>query len=165
MRALLALLGCGPLVACSSGSPTPKPDTSSAASASPPAAASLIVIEPRKATVSTATLYDGPVPSARPFSVDPTPAGPAKASCDMRAKRGTCFDFYTPGTTEKIECEGLVVGGTYATKPCPTDKSLGYCTTSQGDRRHYYDGPAPEGFGRGVPDAEKACETRRFTPR
>jgi len=161
----LLLIGCVSLVACSSGSPAPKPGTSAAASASPPAAASSIVITPRKSTAPTATLDEGPAPSARPFSVDPTPPGPAKASCDMRAKRGTCFDFYRPGATEKIECEGLVVGGTYATKPCPTDKSLGYCTTSEGDRRHYYDGAAPEGFGRGVPDAEKACETRRFTPR
>lgn len=106
----------------------------------------------------------GPIPSAAPLPVASTPSGPPKASCDMRVKRGTCVDFYRPGPNDPGDCESAIVAGKWATTPCPADKSLGYCTTRDGDRRHYYDNDAPDGFGRGADDAKLNCETRRFTP-
>ncbi len=108
-------------------------------------------------------LDDRPIPSARPLPVASTPPGPPKASCDMRAKRATCIDFYKPAPSDKGDCESTLAGGRYGIAPCPSDKALGYCTTFDGDRRHYYDVKAPEGFGTGVDDAKLACETKHFT--
>lgn len=133
----------------------------------PPAASSIVVtVRPPASERPTGPSFldDRPPPSAAPLPVASTPSGPPKASCDMRTRRATCFDFYRPRPTDKSDCENTLAGGKYGTTPCPTERTIGYCTTAEGDRRHYYDTPAPEGFGKGEVDAKLNCETRRFTP-
>jgi hypothetical protein len=129
------------------------------------AAPSTIAFSGRPAAPQTGPSFldDRPVPSAVPLPVASTPPGPAKASCDMRARRATCVDFYRPRPSDKSDCESPLAGGKYATSPCPPERSLGYCTTFDGDRRHYYDTPSSEGFGTGIDDAKLACESRQFT--
>ena len=81
----------------------------------------------------------------------------------MRVKRAMCVDFYRPTPNDKGDCESVGVAGQFATTPCPSEKSIGYCTTRDGDRRHYYDIKASDGYGTGIDDAKLNCETRRFT--
>jgi len=160
VRALVACLSLGLVLAgCSSDGSRGKP--------APSAAPSFLTFDagpPASARGGPTMIDDGPVPTASPLPVASTPPGPPKASCDMRTKRAICVDYYRPAPTDKSDCESAVAGGTYAASPCPSDKTIGYCTTLDGDRRHYYDGKVPEGFGSGIEDAKLSCESRRFMP-
>jgi hypothetical protein len=155
----LSLAALAALAGCSSGASKADPSASAQ-----PSYRTTTARPPSSERSGPSYLEDIAVPSATPLPVASTPPGPPRASCDMRAMRGVCVDFFRPVPGDKSDCENALINGKYAASPCPSDKSIGYCTMFDGNRRHYYDVEAPQGFGSGVDDAKISCESRRFVP-